>query len=50
MELTPDLANLVTQFTDQLILKDGLVNKVLGKLVSMAIADSYVALVVHRES
>ncbi|OWF55575.1 nuclear pore complex protein Nup205-like [Mizuhopecten yessoensis] len=32
MELSPDLANLVTQFTDQLIQKDGLVNKVLDLL------------------
>ena len=31
MELSPELASLVNTYTDQLINRDGLVNKILGK-------------------
>ena len=33
MELTPDLSNMIMQFTDQLIVKDKLVNKILGNIL-----------------
>ena len=32
MELSPDLSNMIMQFTDQLIIKDNLVNKILGNI------------------
>lgn len=33
MELTPELTNIITQFTDQLLTKDALVNKILGLII-----------------
>ncbi|KAJ8314739.1 hypothetical protein KUTeg_006889 [Tegillarca granosa] len=35
MELTPELTNIITQFTDQLLIKDALVNKILELISSM---------------
>lgn len=35
MELSSDLTNKITQYTDQLIVKDKLVNKILGMMVKI---------------